>query len=197
METQATQRPPRETGARGALRAVDTWLTRIARWFSYFGGIAMLFMAFMGVANIISSKFFGQAIANTNELIDYALILVVYCAVAQVQLDMGLLKVDIFSRLFPRKVNRGVDLVGCIVGAAIYGFAAYEAISLLSDHYRLKTTAAASLHSFVIWPFTVVYVAGTFFLALALLWSVVRMFAFRDEQAGPLPESVATEEVGE
>jgi TRAP-type C4-dicarboxylate transport system permease small subunit len=190
MEEVAVQNSPKEPGERRTLRTIDRWLSRLAKWFSYFGGLAMLFMAFIGVANIIASKAFGHSIANTNELIDYALILVVYCAVASVQLDMGLLRVDIFSRKFPRKLNKGVDLVGCALGTCIYAFAGYEAVSLLADHYRLKTTAAASVHSFVIWPFTVVYVVGTFFLALSLLWSIVRMFAFKEQSLAPAEPKV-------
>jgi TRAP-type C4-dicarboxylate transport system permease small subunit len=178
------------TGAMGppAFVFVDRWLTRLARGFSYFGGLALVFMAFLGTANVIASKTAGQSIANTNELIDYTLILVVYCAVASVQFGTGLLRVDIFSRKFPTRLNKGVDLVGCVLGACIYGFAGWEALSLLADHYSLKTKAAASVHSFAIWPFTVIYVVGTFFLAVALLWSIVRMAVVRDrrsEMIGP------------
>ena len=145
--------------------AIDTWLPRLAKWFSYFGGIAIIAMAFIGTANIVASKVFGNAIANTNELIDYGLIIVVYCAVADVQFGMGLLRVDIFTRKFPQRLDRAIQLVGHVLGTFIYAFAGYEAISLLTDHLQLKTKAAASVHSFVIWPFTVVYVVGTFFLA--------------------------------
>jgi len=171
--------PPR------AVVIIDTWLARIAKWFSYFGGIAVLLMAFLGTASVVSAKTFGQSINNTNELIDYGLIIVVYCAVADVQFGHGLLRVDIFSRKFPKQLNRAVDFLGCVLGACIYGFAGYEAISLLADHYKLKTAAAASVNSFVIWPFTAIYVIGTFFLALALLWTIFRMFAFRDPEPVP------------
>jgi TRAP-type C4-dicarboxylate transport system permease small subunit len=196
METEALQIKKPQPAGRGWVLGIDTWLTRLAHWFSYFGALAMVFMAFIGVANILASKLFGESIANTNELIDYALIIVVYTAVAGVQFDMGLLRVDIFSRKFPQKVNWGVELVGNILGTVIYFFAGYQAVSLLVDHYSLKTMAAASVHSFVIWPFTVVYVVGTFFLALALLWSIVRMVALRKpavQPAGPVAGDVVKE----
>ena len=58
----------------------------------------------------------------------------------------------------------------------MYAFAGYQAFSLLNKHFTYKTLATTSSNSFVIWPFTLLYIIGSFCLSLALLWSVVRMF---------------------
>ena len=74
----------------------------VARWFSYLGGIALIFMAIAAFVNVIASKVFGKAINNVNEIIDYLLIAVVYCCAADCQLNGGgLIQVDIFFRMFP------------------------------------------------------------------------------------------------
>ncbi|MBR1781209.1 MAG: TRAP transporter small permease [Oscillospiraceae bacterium] len=155
---------------------IDHGINWAARWFSYLGGIALLFMGIIAFINVIASKVFGHAIANVNELIDYCLILVVYCCVADCQLNGGgLIQVDIFFRLFPYGVKKLIKGIGYIAGVCIYTFAGYQAFSLLAKHIRVKTTASTAASSFVIWPFTLIYIIGTFVLALALLWSVIRM----------------------
>jgi len=173
------------------LRFVDTWLQRLARWFAYIGGFAVIVMAFAGTANIIVSKVFGNSLQNVNDIIDYGLIVVVYCAVADAQFGIGLMRVDIFCRKFPAKVDGAIRLVGYVLGTAMYAFAAYQAISLLRDHMQRGTTAAASVYSFVIWPFTLMYVIGTFFLAAALLWSIVRMVVLRLPTPAPVQPETA------
>lgn len=156
---------------------IDRYLNWGARWFSYLGGIALIFMALILFVNVISAKVFGRAITNVNELVDYFLIAVVYCCVADCQLNGGgLIQVDIFFRKFPDPMKKVVKGFGYLLGILVYAFAAYQAISLLNKHFTFKTLAASAASSFQIWPFTLLYIIGSFVLALALLWSVVRMF---------------------
>ncbi|MGI5971287.1 MAG: TRAP transporter small permease [Oscillospiraceae bacterium] len=156
------------------LAYLDKWIAKIARCFSYLGSAAIIITAFLAFAGIVSSKLFRFSIANVNELIDYLLIAVVYCCVADIQLGGGLIQVDIFYRKFPKALKKVIKLFTSVAGMAIYAFAAYQAISLFEKHYSLKTTAAASINSFVIWPFTLLYIIGSFMLAFALLWSILR-----------------------
>ena len=156
---------------------IDRGMDWVARWFSYLGGIALIFMAIAAFVNVIASKVFGKAINNVNEIIDYLLIAVVYCCAADCQLNGGgLIQVDIFFRMFPDGLKKVVKGIGNILGIAMYAFAGYQAFSLLNKHFTYKTLATTSSNSFVIWPFTLLYIIGSFCLSLALLWSVVRMF---------------------
>lgn len=155
---------------------IDRGFNWAARWFSYLGGIALLFMGVIAFINVIASKVFGRAIANVNDLIDYLMIAVVYCCAADCQLNGGgLIQVDIFFRKFPYRMKKIIKAIGYLAGVCIYTFAGYQAFSLLSKHISVRTTASTSASSFVIWPFTLLYIVGTFVLALALLWSVIRM----------------------
>lgn len=156
---------------------IDKIINRAARCFSYLGGIALIYMALSAFVNVIASKVFGRAINNVNELIDYLMIAVVYCCAADSQMNGGgLVQVDIFFRMFPDGLKKVIKGAGNLLGLAMYTFAGYQAFSLLNKHFTYKTLATSSSTSFVIWPFTLLYIIGSFCLALALLWSVVRMF---------------------
>jgi TRAP-type C4-dicarboxylate transport system permease small subunit len=156
------------------LKKADRIIQKTAKLFSYISGGALLFMACSGAINIISSKLFGKAMLNVNELTDYLLIAVVYCSVAFCQLNGGLVSVDIFYRKYNEAAKKSIRAIGCILGMIAYAFAAFQSISLLGKHLSLKTTAASTLTSFQIWPFTLLYVAGSFFLAFTLVWTLVR-----------------------
>ena len=156
---------------------IDHGMNWGTRWFSYLGGIALLLMAIMLFVNIVSSKVFHKSFSNVNDLVDYLLIACVYCCAADCQLNGGgLVQVDIFFRMFPYGMKKVVKGVGYLLGFAMYSFTGYEAFSLLSKYFQYKETASASSSSFVIWPFCLLFIIGSFVLALALLWSVVRMF---------------------
>lgn len=156
---------------------IDKGLNWAARCFSYLGGISIIFMAIALFVNVIATKVFGTAINNVNELVDYFLIAVVYCCAADCQLNGGgMIQVDIFFRKFPYGMKKIIKGIGYILGLTMYTFAGYQAFSLLKKHYTLKTLAASASYSFVIWPFTLLYIVGSFCLSLALLWSVIRMF---------------------
>jgi len=170
----------------------DKWFTRIARWFSYVSVAAILFMAFFATADILSSKFIGRTFNNVSNLIEYMLILVVYCAVASAVLDTGMMQVDLLLDKFPKKLQRVIEFAGCVGGFFVYGLAAYTGFQLFKGNYASHQMASPSSSSFQIWPFTLIYVVGTCFLVIALLWRTVRLFKYGGKPAdgGPLAEEV-------
>jgi len=133
-------------------------------------------MAFFATADILSSKLAGRTFNNVSNLIEYMLILVVYCSVASAVLETGMMKVDLFLDKFPKPMQRIVELVGCIGGFFVYGLAVYTGYGLLKSHYGAHSLANQSSSSFQIWPFTLIYVVGTCFLVVALFWRTVRVF---------------------
>lgn len=167
----------KESGAAVVVGKIDRGINRAARWFSYIGGVAIILMALMMFVNIISAKVFRKSFNNVNELVDYLLIAVVFSCAADCQLNGGgLIQVDIFFRKFPYVMKKVVKGVGYVIGVAMYTFAGWRAFGLLSKHIKTGTLAASASTSFKIWPFTLFYIVGSFFLAFALLWSVFRMF---------------------
>jgi len=172
--------------------AIDKWISKIARWYSYASVGAILFMAFFATADILSSKLAGRTFNNVNTWIEYMLIIVVYCAVASAVLDTGMMQVDLLIEKLPKAVRRGIDLFGCVGGFFVYGLAAYSGYHLFEGHLAAHTLATQTSSSFQVWPFTLLYVIGTCFLVVALGWRTIRLFRFggKPAEADPVAETV-------
>lgn len=182
----------KNTEKRKGLASVDAFFRAVTKWFSFLGGASLILMGIMLFVNIICSKVLGKAINNVNELVNYLLIAVVYCCGASCQLNEGgMVQVDIFYRKFPPVLQVIVKSIGYFLGFCLYSFAGCQALSLLKKYISAKTLAAASTSSFVIWPFTLLYIIGTFMLAISLLWSVIRA-VFLQEDTLPLPDEAIT-----
>lgn len=171
------------------LNGIDKALVKIADWSVCISVVCLLIATLLSFANVCTTKLFHFAINNTTELVQYLLVPIVYCAVAKVQMDGGLMHVDLISRLFPQRLQDVIGSIGALLGTVMYGFAGYSAVSLLQRNYALHKTASSSVTSFEIWPFVLVYVVFSFLLAIALLWSLVRALWMRK-----IPKSIADED---
>jgi TRAP-type mannitol/chloroaromatic compound transport system permease small subunit len=176
--------------SRSATRAVlevDRALNSIFKWFSYIGGAALLLAAFSSCADIISSKLFGRAIANVPSLVEYLLILEVYCVVARIQMEKGLMSVDIISVHFSPRIKRLIELSGIVLGVCVYTLSAYKAVDLLATSIERGQRVEPSVTAFYSWPFILVFVVGTAFLSISLIWRFVGLLNFEDSmQQSPL-----------
>lgn len=157
-----------------ALERVDMVFVKLSDWSIYISVVCLLVAAFLSFANIVSSKVFGKSITNTTELVQYLLVPITYCAACKVQMDGGLMHVDLISRLLPKWLQNVIGNLGAVLGTVMYAFAAYTGISLLVNNYTLHKKAAMQLGSFEIWPFVLVYVVFSALLAITLAWSLVR-----------------------
>lgn len=160
---------------------VDHIVVMVSRVFSVLSVAAILVMAFISVIDIIASTFFGKAIAIQSDLIKYLMILVVFCFLPNLQLERGVLVVDIFSRKYGPGFAKAITVIGCVLGVVIFAVFGVRGCYLLKDYFVTKTRNVLSEQSFLLWPFALVYVIGTFMTALAFLWSVIRQFVKKKE----------------
>ncbi len=174
---------------KSTLLVFDKVFVKISDWSIYISVLCLLIAAFLSFANIVSSKVFGKSISNTTELVQYLLVPITYCAVCKVQMDGGLMHVDLISRLLPKWLQNLIGNLGAILGTLMYAFTAYTGATLLATTYRLHKKAAMQLSSFEIWPFVLIYVVFSALLAITLAWSVVRAMVMN-----VIPKSIADED---
>jgi TRAP-type C4-dicarboxylate transport system permease small subunit len=179
------------------LRRIDSKVFDAVRYISYVTPVVLIFMAVLAVADILWSRLFGKAIPNTNDLIDYFLIFVVYCGAPFIQLKTGLMRVDIFYDKYRSGFKRAVNLFSYTAGTILYALAGYYGISYLTKYYTMKTLAQAATSSFPIWPFALAFVIGAFLLAFTLLWSILRLIWIPDTALrSNTPEEAVIAELG-
>jgi len=163
-----------------SLRKVDSVIYKVLKYISYVCPVILVYMAVSATVDVIATKAFGRALNNINDYIEYLLIAVIYCGAPFVQISTGFVRVDIIYGKFPRGLKRVINLIAYAAATALYAVAGYQGLSLLRKHIASKQLASSALSSFQIWPFTLVYIIGTFLLAVILLWSVVRLIFIPD-----------------
>ena len=168
--------------------AIDKLLLKASRILSFFSVAALLVMAFLSTIDVICSKFFGTAIPIQSDLIKYLLVVTVFCFLPDIQLERGLMVVDILSAHYSPAIKRLVSTIGNALGIMIFSTLFVKGFTLLARMIREKTMSALSASAFPIWPFALAYVVGCFMLSLAFLWTIVRTYT-RLETESPLEES--------
>ena len=157
----------RETGMRASLE-------RIAAWWALLGGLVLLAIVLVTVANVGAfgldriARLFGGSVAGLPGYEDFvrlavsaaALMLFPYC-----QLRRGHLAIDLFVGLTSRRVQRLFDVVWPAATAALALFLAYWMLLGMAE-----TRADGALSRVLGWPEWPFYLPG---IASLLLWAAV------------------------
>lgn len=127
MERLQTKEVARASGS------FDRALARLEDALVIVAGIVVFALMFYGAADVISRAAFNRPLPSTYEYMELGMVAVVYLGVSQVQRLKGHIGVDFASKYFPRRVNEGLDLIGCLFGLLLMGaigwwgaFAAWE-----------------------------------------------------------------------
>lgn len=133
-------------------------------------------MGFLAVSDVIASKIFGSAIPITNDIVKYFMVPTCFCLLGTVQLNGGLMQVDLFSRKYGPHMKKIFGAISGVLGFAVFGFCGWKTSELLIRHIQRHEMSAASAFSFPLWPLSLLCVVGTFVLAFAFVWTTLRLF---------------------
>lgn len=161
----------------------DRGIRLVAKYFSWIAVACILVMAFLSTIDIISSKFFGKAIGVQNELVQYLMIPTFVCFLANVQLETGIMSVDIFSKRYGPRLSKVMYLLSNVLGTAFFSLVGARSVVLLKQYIEKKTASSMSAYSFPLWPFGLILAIGMFFFAFSFLWCAVHVF-FAEQKSG-------------
>lgn len=159
-------------------------LNRIAAWWALLGGAILLAIVLVTVANAGAfmldrvARMFGGTVSGLPGYEDFvrlaisaaALMLLPYC-----QVQRGHVAVDLFAKMMPPAVRRGLAVLSTLATAALAAFLAYwMALGLL------ETRADGALSRVIGWPEWPFYAPGVLSL---LLWALVAASQIADTTA--------------
>lgn len=180
--------PERETNIdgvefKGFLRA-DRVVKKILRFFCALSAIALITIMLIAFINVCGEKLakagvtWAKGIPNSNYIIQYFHIPLVFLAAGYVTLDQGHTRIDLLIQKWP-KVEKAAMLIGHILGAALSFFISYRGVTVtLAKDLEKNIRIAATATSMKAWPFTVCHCVGFFLLGISFLWAFVRMVKF-------------------
>lgn len=161
------------------LRKIDKILIAVSKGYMGIGLMATIAIMLIAVADAVAAKCFGSSVPYGNALITYLSVPTAFSAIAYTQLCESHVNIEILYRHFPRSLKVGVKIFNCFVCGAICGAVAWYggryAINRLSIH------ATSGNPGFVIWPFVAFLSVSFALLAIAYVWSIVRIIADMDD----------------
>lgn len=163
---------------------VDLVIKKILRFFCWLSAVALITIMLVAVVNVIGEKLrtagatWARGIPNSNSIIQYFHIPLVFLAAGYVTLDQGHTRIDLLIQKWP-KVEKVAMVIGHILGAALSFFISYRgvAVTLVKDfakNIRITSTSSAWKE----WPFTICHCVGFFLLGVSFVWAIVRMIRF-------------------
>ncbi|MCD7817870.1 MAG: TRAP transporter small permease, partial [Lachnospiraceae bacterium] len=133
----------------------------------------------IAVVDIIMAKIFQAALPSATEWITYLNVLIVYPALAYVQLARGHTRVDMFDKIFPPIVKKIIRILSFILAVAVMAFLTWRGacltITKLATHESSSMDASA-IFAFQIWVFSAIYTIGCGLCTLSFVWSILREF---------------------
>ncbi len=167
----------------GFLKA-DRVVRGVLRFFCYLSAIALIVIMLVAFINVCGEKLakagvtWAKGIPNSNYLIQYFHIPLVFLAAGYVTLDQGHTRIDLLIHKWP-KVEKIFMVIGHLLGAFLGFFISYRGVAVtlakdLEKNIRIASTATSPKA----WPFTVCHCVGFFLLGCSFIWALARMIRF-------------------
>lgn len=162
----------------------DRVVKNVLRFFCWLSAIALIVIMLIAFINVIGEKLSGigvtwaKGIPNSNFMIQYFHIPLVFLAAGYVTLDQGHTRIDLLIQKFP-KVEKTAMVVGHVLGALLSFFISYRGVSVtLVKDFEKNIRIASTSTAMRAWPFTVCHCVGFFLLGASFIWALVRMIRF-------------------
>ena len=150
--------------------SVYAWLARIIKYSAVVSAVAAAVILLMSVIDVIGSKFFGWGLPGAFELTEELNLVLVFMAVAYVQLDRGHMRVNLLETYIPAGLKHALALAGQVIGTVVCGFFSWRALVLLQDMIVSSEYRYGRIN-FPLWPFGLIYLFGFTLLTVAFILS--------------------------
>ena len=141
-------------------------IRRISRSLNIVGGVILMIMMFLTVANIIGRAVLGP-ILGTPEIVGYTLVIVVGFGLAYTAVQEGHVTVELLVARFSQRAQAIINIVATLLGIGIFALIAWQ-----STMYGWKQGLVgeyAPVLKFPISPFRYIFVFGCVVLCLVLV----------------------------
>lgn len=155
------------------------------------GALGMLVSMFLGVADVVGTKFFGYPIPGTLEVTESTMVLIVFGALAFTQTRRAHIRVEIFYNHVGPRAQSLMDALTHLLALVYFGLLCWLGAGELLYSWEIREATMGAIR-FPLYPARALLVVGTALLLVRLaidLASDVRR-AWRGE--GPPPPPTAS-----
>ncbi len=132
-------------------------------------GVAMVAFAIIVTIETIGRKFFSISLQGVDELGGYVLAGTSALAFSLALIERAHIRIDLFHRLLPRPMQRGLDLLSIVSTALFAILLAYVGWHTVQETVEFRSTAPTPWATPLIWPQSVWLAGLVLFAAIATL----------------------------
>lgn len=154
------------------------------------GAVGMIVSMFLGVADVIGTKFFGYPIPGTLEVTESTMVLIVFGALAYTQSRRAHIRVEIFYNHVGPRGQSLMEALTHFVALAYFGLLGWQGVHELLYSWEIREATMGAIR-FPLYPARFLLVVGALLLVCQLLLDLAGDLrrAWRGE--GPLPPPAA------
>jgi TRAP-type C4-dicarboxylate transport system permease small subunit len=175
------------------MHPVERFIRGFVNLLTFIAGLSLLLMMSQTVIDILMNHFMGAPIEGNLEIISvYHMVLVVFLPLAYVELRHEHINADLFVRLLPRRAQRGIYVLGCVISCCFFGVLGWQTLLDAINSYQISEVIMGSIYVEV-WPSKFSLPIGFLAILLVLLLHIWKTLT--DPGFEPVPESPDTEAI--
>lgn len=152
------------------------WLSanvqRLAVFMILLGSLGMIASMFIGVADVIGTKFFDYPVPGTLEFTESTMVLIVFGALAYTQSRRGHIRVEILYGHVGPAAQSFMEAVTHIIAFIFFGLIAWQGLGELAYSWEMKEATMGSVR-FPLYPARALLIVGVAFLLMRLALDIV------------------------
>jgi TRAP-type C4-dicarboxylate transport system permease small subunit len=172
---------------------LNTMFAKPAAALVLLGAIGMIVSMFLGVADVVGTKFFGYPIPGTLEVTESTMVLIVFGALAYTQMRRGHIRVELLYNHVGPRAQSFMEAVTHFLALVYFGLLGWQGFYELLYSWEIREATMGAIR-FPLYPARFLLVAGTALLlvqlALDLSMDLRRMW--RGEPPPPPPGQSST-----
>jgi len=147
-------------------KGIRSWLFPIVRFVDRITWIALFGMMMMTITDVFLRKFTNFSILGSVELTELMMVIVVFCSLAQCEVDDGNIKVDLIYKRFSPRIRTVLDFVTQLLSCVLFGIMAW---ALYLQAVDMKEWGEVTIDlNWPVYPFVYIASFGCILLALVL-----------------------------
>lgn len=157
------------------MEKVRNVMDKITTGLGYAGLVACLFAMMVTTVDVILGLFTKTRVTGANELVEIAMVVIMYLGFGYTQMKEGHVRVDMFINKFPPKGR-------CVVSGIIMLIVTFFSVLITIQTFRQLVTYRANGLGFSVthipyWPLEVIMFIGMILLTLCFLLRAIEYFA--------------------
>ena len=161
------------------------------------GAVGMIVSMFLGVADVVGTKFFGRPVHGTLEITESTMVLIVFGALAYTQERRGHIRVELLYNFASPRGKSFMEAATHLLALVYFALLCWQGISELRYSWEMREATMGSIR-FPLYPARLLLSAGTALVVVQLALDVISDFGrmWRGEGPPPAPLPTDTAKVG-